>query len=189
MRLTDLLRRARRRPVVRLVGHLADDPLTVNENNVRYLVFRLVEAQDKEFRLKMFPTTPKHRRGDRVEIVFLPDGGAAVMVDSVFAAPDAEEQRRRRKEYLASLLVHRPKDKVKPGVFQRRLGRMNATPAVLGSGMEPPPSDTQALEAPATAHWRQWLRKTVPRSSGVEDPRYEAGRVCFRRPRRRRSGG
>lgn len=74
-------------------------------------MFRLVEAQDKGFRLKMFPTTPTRRRGDRVEIVFLPDGGAAVMVDSVFAAPDAEEQRRRRKEYLASLLVHWPKDK------------------------------------------------------------------------------
>lgn len=57
---------------------------------------------------------------------------------------------------------------------------MNAIPAVLGSGMEPPPSDTQALEVPATAHWRQWLRKTIPRRSGVEDPRYLAGRVCFR---------
>ena len=109
MKIADLLHRVHRSPVIRLAGHLADDPQTVNERGASYLVFRLVETEDMEFRLKLFPTTPKRHRGDRVEIIFQPDGGPAVMVDSMFAAPDAQGLRRRHREYLASVLRQQPK--------------------------------------------------------------------------------
>lgn len=104
MRLLHVLRRARGTPSIRLVGHIAADPQIVTADGAAYLAFRLVEAPDAEFRLKLFPTTPKRHRGDRVEVTYHSNGGLVIMVESLFAVPDAAVLRRRRREYLADLL-------------------------------------------------------------------------------------
>jgi len=71
------------------------------EHGSRYLVFHLREVPDVAFRLKMFPTTPRRHRGDRVEIGFTQTNGIG-MVESLFAAPDPDVARRRHKEYLGN---------------------------------------------------------------------------------------
>jgi hypothetical protein len=65
--------------------------------------FHLEEVPGKEFRLRMLPTTPKRRRGDRVELTYAEDGAGIAWVEAMTAAPDAEATRRRNQEYLASI--------------------------------------------------------------------------------------
>jgi hypothetical protein len=85
---------------MRIVGHIADEPAVTEENGTRYLVFHLSEVPGVVFRLKMFPTTPRRHQGDRVEVGFTQTDGVGT-VESLFAAPDPDVVRKRRKEHLA----------------------------------------------------------------------------------------
>ena len=106
MGLFDMLRaRSGHRPV-QLVGRIADDPQITTHGGATYMVFHLEEASGTEFRLKMLPTTPKRRRGERVDLTYRDEGGVA-WVDALTAAPDAEATRRRNQEYLASIEARR----------------------------------------------------------------------------------
>ncbi|HKX16822.1 MAG TPA: hypothetical protein VJT33_02275 [bacterium] len=86
-----------------LVARIADDPQMITQNGTTYMVFHLEEAPGKEFRLRMLPTTPKRRHGDRVALTYSEDGGGIAKVEAMTAAPDAEATRRRNAEYLASI--------------------------------------------------------------------------------------
>ena len=106
MGLLDMLRaRSGHRPV-QLVARIADDPQIATHGGATYMVFHLEEASGKEFRLKMLPTTPKRRRGERVDLTYHDEDGIA-WVDAMTAAPDAEATRRRNQEYLASIEASR----------------------------------------------------------------------------------
>lgn len=104
MGIVDELRRLSHN-TARLVSHVADEPEIREEQGTRYMVFHLREAPGIEFRLKMFPTTPR-RRGDRVEVSYTQVNGAAV-VETLFAAPNPDVVRRRHRESSAGA---RPKD-------------------------------------------------------------------------------
>ncbi len=80
--------RAARQPM-QIAGHIADTPQTVLEQGQKYMTFYLAEAGETEFRLKMLPTTPMRRKGDRVVVTFAPDDNGVVMVEALYAAPDA----------------------------------------------------------------------------------------------------
>ncbi len=94
--------RAGRRPV-QVVARIADDPRITAENGSTYMVFHLEEVPGKEFRLRMLPTTPKRRRGDRVDVTYAEDGAGIASVEAMTAAPDAQAVRRRNQEYLSSI--------------------------------------------------------------------------------------
>lgn len=99
----DTLRGRAGRRSMQLVAHIADDPQMITQNGTTYMVFHLEEAPGKEFRLRMLPTTPKRRLGDRVEVTYSDEGGAIARVEAVTAAPDAQATRRRNAAYLASI--------------------------------------------------------------------------------------
>lgn len=103
MGLMDLFRRRARHSTTHLVGHIADDPQIISCEGSKYMVFHLAEAAGTDFRLKMLPTTPSRRRGDRVEVTWTPNGVGPARVDSLYSAPDAAEIRRRNQRYLSSL--------------------------------------------------------------------------------------
>lgn len=98
--------RSGHRPV-QLVGRIADEPQFATYDGMKYLVFHLEEASGKEFRLKMLPTTPKRRRGERVDLTYHEDTAGIAWVDAMTAAPDADATRRRNQEYLASIEARR----------------------------------------------------------------------------------
>jgi hypothetical protein len=101
MRIVDRLRKISH-GTTRVVGHIADEPTVSEENGSRYLVFHLREIPDVAFRLKIFPTTPRRHQGDRVQVGFTQIDGVG-MVESLFAAPDPDVARKRRKESLADI--------------------------------------------------------------------------------------
>ncbi|HLY22978.1 MAG TPA: hypothetical protein VKT83_10975 [bacterium] len=107
MGLFDMLRaRSGHRPV-QLIGRIADEPQLATHDGVKYMVFHLEEGSGKEFRLKMLPTTPKRRRGERVDLTYHDDAAGIAWVDAMTAAPDADATRRRNQEYLASIEASR----------------------------------------------------------------------------------
>jgi len=76
---------------MQIAGHIADTPQIILEHGEKYMTFHLAEAGETEFRLKMLPTTPMRRRGDRVVVTFAPDDDGAVKVEALYAArPPAE---------------------------------------------------------------------------------------------------
>jgi hypothetical protein len=95
--------RAARRPV-QLIGRIADDPQFVSEDGgLRYMSFHLEEVPGREFRIKMLPTTPKRRKGDRLDLSYRDGPDGIAWVDMMTGAPDAEASRRRNQEYLANV--------------------------------------------------------------------------------------
>jgi hypothetical protein len=88
---------------VRLVGRIAGEPQVVAHAGGSYMVFRLEESGAKEFRLKILPTTPKRRAGDRVDFTYHDEADGTGWVEMLTAAPDAQAVRRRNQEYLASI--------------------------------------------------------------------------------------
>jgi hypothetical protein len=88
---------------VRLVGRIAAEPQTMALAGGNYMIFRLEETGAKEFRLRILPTTPKRRGGDRVELTYQEDTDGIAWVEALTAAPDAQAVRRRNQEYLASI--------------------------------------------------------------------------------------
>lgn len=103
MGLLDALRGRGGHRSARLVGRIADDPQIVEHGGVKYMVFHLAEVPGTEFRLKVLPTTPKRRRGDRVELSYQPGADGSATVEELTAAPpDAGAGRRRAEEYLDS---------------------------------------------------------------------------------------
>lgn len=103
MGLFDVLRARSRRRSVRLVGRIAAEPHVVAYAGASHLVFRLEETGAKEFRLKILPTTPKRRAGDRVDLTYQDDAAGIAWVEALTAAPDADAVRRRNQAYLASI--------------------------------------------------------------------------------------
>jgi hypothetical protein len=95
--------RGKSRERVRTIGHIADPPTFMSENGAQFMVFRLMEMPDTEFRLRMFPLTPKRHQGDLVELVYEASPGHAVMVESLLAAPSEEARRRKNREYLDAI--------------------------------------------------------------------------------------
>ncbi|HET7265501.1 MAG TPA: hypothetical protein VFL28_12590 [bacterium] len=93
---------AGRRPV-QVVARIADDPKITAENGSTFMVFHLEEVPGKEFRLRMLPTTPKRRQGDRVDVTYTEVDAGIARVEGLTAAPDAQAVRRRNQEYLASI--------------------------------------------------------------------------------------
>jgi hypothetical protein len=106
MGLFDMLRAHGPRSV-HLVGRIAEEPQIAPQNGGRYMVFRLEETGPKEFRLKMLPTTPKRRAGDRVDLTYQDGAEGIAWVEALTAAPDAAAVRRRNQEYLASIEANR----------------------------------------------------------------------------------
>lgn len=103
MGLFDMLRaRSGNRPA-HLIARIADEPQMTLHGGNTYMTFHLEETSGKEFRLKMLPTTPKRRRGERVDLTYHEDAAGIAWVDALTAAPDAEATRRRNQEYLASI--------------------------------------------------------------------------------------
>ncbi len=103
MGLLDALRGRSGHRSTRLVGRIADDPQIVEHGGVKYMVFHLTEVPGTEFHLKVLPTTPKRRRGDRVELSYQPGTDGSATVEALTAAPDAGAGRRRAEEYLESI--------------------------------------------------------------------------------------
>ena len=83
-----------------LLARIADEPQIVGNNGVRCMVFHVAEAPGIEFRLAMLPTTPKRRKGDRVELTWSTDKDGIAIVETLYSAPDRESVRRRNEEYL-----------------------------------------------------------------------------------------
>ncbi len=106
MRLFDFLHRADRRSV-HLIGHIADDPQVVGPDARAHsvMVFHVAEAAGIEFRLTMLPTTPKRRKGDRVELTGTRQDEGTVIVDMLSSAPDLDAIRRRNAQYLHDVLA------------------------------------------------------------------------------------
>jgi hypothetical protein len=99
----DLFQKGAGRRTTHVVGHIADDPQVVTLDGTKYMVFHLEEAAGTEFHLKMLPTTPKRRKGDRVEITWASNGDGPALVEALYAAPDSEALRRRNQEYLHNI--------------------------------------------------------------------------------------
>ena len=93
-----------------VVGRISDDPQVVGDNGTRYLVFHISEAPDTEFRLKMLPTTPKRRRGDRVDLTWTPDANGIALVEALYAAPDPDAIRRRNEANMQGAMREGAKD-------------------------------------------------------------------------------
>lgn len=91
------------RQSVQIVGHIADTPQIVIEHEEKYLMFCLAEAGETKFRLRMLPTTPMRRKGDRVAVMCTSDENGLVMVEGLYAAPDAAVNRSRNAEYLVKI--------------------------------------------------------------------------------------
>jgi hypothetical protein len=103
MGLFDILRARSGQRSVRLVGRIAGEPQTMVQTGGSYMVFHLEETGAKEFRLRILPTTPKRRVGDRVDLTYHEGADNIAWVEGLTAAPDAEALRRRNQEYLASI--------------------------------------------------------------------------------------
>ncbi len=99
----DLFRKGTGRRAMRLIGRIADEPQIVTVEGSKYMIFHIAEAAGTEFRLKMLPTTPRRRKGDRVEVTWTPNGSGPAVVETLYAAPDTAAARRRNQEYLASI--------------------------------------------------------------------------------------
>lgn len=95
MGLMDLFRGRPSGRLSHLVGRIADDPQVVVEEGTRYMVFCLVEVPETTFKVKMLPTTPKRRKGDRVELTYRSSSGGIAEVETLYAAPDSGFARRR----------------------------------------------------------------------------------------------
>ncbi len=109
MGLFDAFRRGGRRSH-HVIGRISDEPKIAGDNGERYLVFHLEEMPDTEFRLRMLPTTPKRRKGDRVEISWAQEGSGTATVEMLTAAPDQEFARRRNEAYLQDIQAREMKD-------------------------------------------------------------------------------
>jgi hypothetical protein len=102
MGLFDAIRRRGQRSH-HLVGSISDDPTIIGDNGTRYLVFHVAEAPDTEFRLPMLPTTPKRRKGDRVELTWAQRQNGVAIVEALYASSSQESIRRRNEEYLKGI--------------------------------------------------------------------------------------
>jgi hypothetical protein len=109
MGLFDAFRRGGRRSR-HVIGRISDEPKIAGDNGERYLVFHLEETPDTEFRLRMLPTTPKRRKGDRVEITWTQGENGTATVEMLSAAPDQEFARRRNEAYLQEIQARGMKD-------------------------------------------------------------------------------
>ena len=107
MGLFDSLRARAGRRAAQVVGRIADDPQIVAEGSVRYMSFHLEEVPGREFRIKMLPTTPKRRKGDRLDVSYQDGPGGIALIEMMSAAPDTDATRRRNQEYLASIEANR----------------------------------------------------------------------------------
>ena len=101
--LQDMLHTRSGRHSVRVVGRIAAEPQVVASTGGSCMVFRLQETGAKEFRLKILPTTPKRRAGDRVDLTYQDGADGVAWVEGLTGAPDPEAIRRRNQEYLASI--------------------------------------------------------------------------------------
>lgn len=104
MGIFDRFHRATRRSV-HFIGHIAEDPQIVGQNDRTHavMVFHVAEMPDTQFRLKMLPTTSKRRKGDRVELTWTPTDDGTAMVETMYSAPDPDAIRRRNDEYLRDI--------------------------------------------------------------------------------------
>ena len=108
MGVLDILRaRAARRPI-HMIARIVDEPQFRSHSGAPYMIFHLEEVPGREFHLKMLPTTPKRRRGERVELSYQEAADGIAWVESLSAAPDAEATRRRNQEYLANIEASKP---------------------------------------------------------------------------------
>jgi hypothetical protein len=107
MSLFDMLRVRSGRRTFRLVGRIAAEPQIIAHAGGSYMVFRMEETGPKEFRLKILPTTPKRRAGERVDLTYQDGTDGIAWVEALTAAPDAEAVRRRNRDYLASIEASR----------------------------------------------------------------------------------
>ncbi len=103
MGLLDRLRGRSVRRSIHLVVRIADEPQIVPRDGVRYMIFHLVEVPGREFRIKMLPTTPKRRRGERIDLTYQQSDDEVAWVETMSSAPDADSNRMRNQEYLASI--------------------------------------------------------------------------------------
>lgn len=103
MKLWNTLRARRRGRHAHLIGHIAEAPTIIHQDDVPYMVFHVSEVPGIEFRLRMFPTTPRRHQGDRVEISYTHLDDTTAEVESLLAAPDEETMRQRHKDYLARI--------------------------------------------------------------------------------------
>lgn len=87
---------------VHLIGHIADDPQmgAPDAFRITVMIFHLVEAPGTKFRLKMLPTTPRRRKGDRVELTGARADDGTVVVETMYSAHDPDAIRRRNAQYL-----------------------------------------------------------------------------------------
>ncbi len=76
--------RAVRQPM-EIIGHMAETPRIILDNGRKYMVFSLTEAAETEFRLKVLPTTPMRRKGDRVVVTYDADNDGVVIADAMHA--------------------------------------------------------------------------------------------------------
>jgi len=88
---------------VRLIGRIVDEPQIITQDGVQYMIFRLDTASEIAFHLKLLATTLKRHRGDHVEIVYTPRASGVVVVEALYAAPDAADIRRRNQQYLTDI--------------------------------------------------------------------------------------
>ncbi len=109
MGLFDVFRRGGRHSH-HVVGRISDDPKILGGNGSKYLVFHISEAPDTEFRLRMLPTTPKRRKGDRVELTWTQSEKGVAVVETLYAAPDHESVRRRNEAYLQGIQTRDTKE-------------------------------------------------------------------------------
>jgi hypothetical protein len=93
MGLMDLFRGRSGGRLFSLVGRIAEDPEIVLDGGIKYMHFHLVEAPGTTFRLKLLPTTPKRRKGDRVELTYRLTSDGLAEVETLSGA---KEGRRRR---------------------------------------------------------------------------------------------
>ncbi|HEV2358669.1 MAG TPA: hypothetical protein VGZ23_13840 [bacterium] len=94
---------------VHVIGRITDDPQFVSQNGTNQMVFHVTEVPETEFRITMLPTTPKRRKGERVELVYQVREDHIAWVETMNAAPDAEATRVRNQEYLASIQASQAK--------------------------------------------------------------------------------
>ena len=68
------------------------------------MIFHIAEAAGIEFHFKMLPTTPRRRKGDRVELTWTRADDWTANVETMYSTPDPEVIRRRNAEYLHDIL-------------------------------------------------------------------------------------
>jgi len=82
----DVLRGRPERQPMEIIGHIAQTPKIILDNGQKYIVFSLTEAAETEFRLRVLPTTPIRRKGDRVIVTYDSDNDGVVIAAAMHAA-------------------------------------------------------------------------------------------------------